>query len=336
MRILISLLFLTSLVFAEFDKVATTAAPFLKLGVGARSMAMGGAQVALADDGSALYWNPAGLAGIRSNTVLASHNDWMLDIAHDYVGFSIPMRTGETMGLAISALTMDEQPVRTLDNPEGTGLSYAVMDLSVTAGYARQVTDRLAIGVSGKFISLQAHNEGAETFALDIGSILKTDFYGLQIGMALSNFGDDLQYAGRDLIVKVDTDPEVDGNYSSDAHLATEPWPLPLMIRIGVSMDLLGPNEAVLKSDQSRLTMAVDADHPNDGQEHLNLGLEYAFKEMLYFRGGYRFNYDQESWTMGAGVNLNLNGLGRVKLDYAVKPTNVFGNTSILSVEFSK
>jgi len=68
----------------------------------------------------------------------------------------------------------------------------------------------------------------------------------------------------------------------------------------------------------------------------LNLGTELSFQEMFYLRGGYRWNYDQESWTLGAGVNLNLRGLGAVRLGYAVKPTTVFGNTSILSVEFSK
>ncbi len=336
LNILLISLFMFSSLFAEFDKVATTSAPFLKLGVGARSMAMGGAYVALADDGSALYWNPAGMTRTTDMTAFAGHNDWLLDITHDYVAVTLPTRLGESIGLSISALTMNDQPVRTLDSPDGTGLSYGVMDIAVSAGYARQVTDRLSMGITGKYISLTAYNETAETFALDIGSILKTDFYGLQIGMALSNFGGDLKYEGRDLIVKVDTEPDIDGNYSSSASLGTEPWPLPLMIRIGLAMDLLGPDEAILSNEMSRLTLAVDADHPNDGPEHLNLGLEYAMREMIYLRAGYRVNYDQESWTMGAGVNLKLNGLGQVRLDYAVKPMAVFGNTSILSVQFTK
>ena len=336
MRRLLLLVVIVSIALADFDKVATTAAPFLKLGVGGRAMSMGGAQVALADDGSALYWNPAGLTSARTPTLMVAHNDWLLDITHDFVGLSLPIRPGEAIGLAFSALTMDDQPVRTLEAPEGTGLVYGVMDLAISAGYARQISDRLAFGISGKYINLSAYNEQAQTFAVDLGSILVTDFHGLKIGMALSNFGGDLQFTGRDLIVKVDTDDAIDGNYSSDASLSTEPWPLPLMIRIGLSMDLLGSEPAWIRSDYSRLTLALDADHPNDGPEHLNLGVEYALREMLYFRGGYRHNYDQESWSMGAGVKLQLNGLGRVKLDYAVKPMAVFGTTSILSVEFSK
>jgi len=336
MRRLLLLLSLTALVYAEFDKVATTAAPFLKMGVGARATAMGGSFVGLADDASALYWNPAGMLGVQRLTATASHNNWLLDIAHDYVGLVFPLKPNQRLGISMTALTMGEQPVRTLEEPEGNGLVYGVMDLAVSVGYARQISDRLTMGFTGKFIQLKAYNESASTLALDIGSILKTDFYGLKIGMALSNFGGDIQFRGRDLILKADIDDDIDGNYNSDADLRTEPWPLPLMIRIGLSMDLMGTEDAVLYSQLTRLTLALDADHPNDGPEHINLGLEYALRDMIYFRGGYRHNYDQEAWTMGTGIKLDLTGLGQVKLDYAVKPMDVFGNTSVLSVEFSK
>lgn len=330
------LLFSTSVLLAEFDKVATTAAPFLKVGVGGRAAAMGGGFVALSDDGSALYWNPAGMLATEGIATSASHNDWLLDINHDYLGMILPVSTNGRLGFSVSALTMGEQTVRTLQNPEGTGLVYDVMDISFGVSYARQVTDRLSVGGTTKYIRLNAYNESASTWALDIGSILRTDFHGLQLGMALSNFGGDFQFSGRDLIVKADIDGDIDGNYSSDVDLRTEPWPLPLMIRIGIAMDLMGSGDALLANQNSRLTLAMDADHPNDGPEHVNLGLEYAVREMVFFRGGYRHNYDQEMFTMGVGVRLDLQQHGIIKLDYAVKPMEVFGNTSILSVEFSR
>ncbi|NQV14467.1 PorV/PorQ family protein [bacterium] len=336
MRQVLVVLSLISMLQAGFDKVATTSAPFLKLGVGARAMAMGGGFVALANDATAAYWNPAGMTYVSAITVHASHNDWMLDIAHDYIGVILPLRTNETIGLSVSSLTMGDQPVRTLQEPEGNGLHYDVMDLAISTSYARQITDRLSFGVNGKLIQLTAYNESARTLALDIGSILQTDFYGLDIGMALSNFGGDIQFSGRDLIIDADIDEEIDGNWNSDADLRTEPWPLPLMIRIGVSLDIIGVDQAIIQNQFSRLTLAMDADHPNDGPEHVNVGAEFAVREMLFLRGGYRSNYDQEAWTMGVGVNLDLKGIGKIGLDYAVKPMEVFGNTSILSVEFTK
>ena len=336
MRRLLLFISMISLVYAEFDKVATTAAPFLKMGVGGRAAAMGGSFVSLADDASALFWNPAGMLGVNSVTVAASHNDWLLDITHDYVGLILPGRKNDRIGFSISALTMGDKPVRTLANPEGTGLVYNVMDLAISTAYARQITDRLSVGFTGKFIQLNAYNESASTMAIDVGSLLRTDFYGLRIGMALSNFGGDFQFSGRDLILKADIDDEIDGNYSNDVDLRTEPWPLPLMIRIGLSMDIMGDGYALVSSQNSRLTLALDAEHPNDGPEHINLGVEYAVKETVYFRGGYRHNYDQEGFTMGTGIQLDLKSLGNVRIDYAVKPMEVFGNTSILSVEFSR
>jgi hypothetical protein len=338
MRKLLLLLCWSSLIFADFDKVATTNAQFLKFGVGPRAMGMGGGFVALANDGTATYWNPAGLTSLKTMTSTLSHNTWVLDIKHDFLSLVLPTRENEWIGLSASSLTMGEQLVRTeLDpDPEPDGLTYGVSDMAIGVSYARLITDRLSFGITGKFIHLTAYNEKASAMAIDIGSILRTDFYGLKIGMALSNFGNDLKYEGRDLIVKADIDDDLEGNYLNDADLQTEPWPLPLMFRIGVAMDLIGVGDAVLQSDVSRMTFTLDADHPNDGPEHLNFGVEYGFRELIFLRGGYRHNYDLETFSMGVGIKIPLSGSNRIKLDYAVKPMDVFGNTSILSIEYSR
>ena len=48
---------------------------FLKLGVGARALGMGGAFAGLADDASAAYWNPAGLAYLKTNQFMPTHSE---------------------------------------------------------------------------------------------------------------------------------------------------------------------------------------------------------------------------------------------------------------------
>jgi len=336
MRKLLILLILTSVALAEFDKVATTAAPFLKLGVGSRATALGGAFVARADDGFATYWNPAGMLAAREPTAAFSLNDWALDIQHQYASIIIPTDIHGRLGLSVSALTMGEQEVTTVDEPNGTGLYYNAMDLALGLSYARQVSDRFRLGMTVKYIQLSAYNETAQTMALDMGTLLRTDFYGLTIGMSLSNFGGELRYEGRDLITRAGLDQGVDGSYDADATLTTESWPLPLLIRIGVAIDLMGPENAVIPNQFSRLTLTLDGDHPNDGPEHVNLGAEFALKEMIYLRGGYRHNYDEERFTMGVGLRLDLGLLGETQLDYALKPLGPFGTTSILSIEFRR
>jgi len=318
----------------SFDKVGTTAAQFLKLGVGARALGMGGSFVALANDGTALYWNPAGLTHLSGVNTVFNHNEWVLDITHEFMGLSIPTGSGGVVGFSITALTMGKKEVTTVREPGGAGLYYSVMDLAAGLSYARRLSDRLSYGLTLKYIRLSAYNEVAQTMALDVGSLLRTDFYGLSIGMALTNFGGDLRYEGRDLIEKADIDEEIAGNYPSDVLLQTEPWPLPLLIRIGVSMDVVGPSPAVLTTSSNRLTVTVDGEHPNDAPAHVNVGVEWSWRETLFLRGGYRLNYDEETLTIGGGVRLSLGALGKTTVNYAVKPLGPFGNTSQMSVEF--
>ena len=88
-RLLIVLLSFSSVAFGEFDKVGTTTAQFLKMGVGARARGMGGSFVALADDGTAHYWNPAGMVATEGISSTFSHTDWALDITHEFVSVTL-------------------------------------------------------------------------------------------------------------------------------------------------------------------------------------------------------------------------------------------------------
>lgn len=318
-----------------FDKVGTTIAPFLKLGVGARAMGMGGSFVALSDDGSAMYWNPAGMMNQKKINTAFIHNNWAMDISHDFIGVSFPTGRSGVLGFSLTALSMDEQDVTTVAEPDGNGLTYSVLDMAIGISYAHQISDRFSYGQTIKYIRLVAFNEIANTIATDIGMLLRTDFHGMKIGMCLSNFGGEPKYEGRDLIESADIDDNIDGNISSDVTLTTEPWPLPLLFRIGIAMDLVGKNDAYMSSSRNRLTLSLDAEHPNDSREHLNLGGEYSYNELFFIRGGYRFNYDEENWTLGAGVKLDLGILGKTFINYSVRPFGPFGNTNQISIELA-
>ncbi len=317
----------------SFDKVGTTSAQFLKLGVGARAMGMGGGFVALADDGSAMYWNPAGMMNQKGFNTSFMHNDWALDISHDFVGVTFPAGRSGILGFSLTALSMDEQEVTTVLEPDGNGLTYTVLNMAFGVSYARQISDRFSYGHTVKIIRLSAYNEVANTAAIDIGMLLRTDFHGLKIGMCVSNFGGEIRYEGRDLIEKADIDDDLEGNYLTDVNLTTESWPLPLLIRIGVAIDLIGSSDPIKSKSINRLTVSLDAEHPNDSREHVNAGCEYSFKNIFFLRGGYRFNYDEENITFGAGLKLKLGALGETYINYGVKPFGPFGNINQVSIE---
>ena len=98
-------------------------------------------------------------------------------------------------------------------------------------------------------------------------------------------------------------------------------------------MDIIGSGPALVSHPVSRLTIAMDAEHPNDSRERVNFGVEYSFNEMVFLRSGYRFNYNDDTFTFGAGLRSQIGPLGDVIINYAVFPLGPFGKISQFSVE---
>ena len=73
------------------DKTGTTAAKFLHMNVGSRAVGMGGAFTSIANDATAMYWNPAGLGFHKVKEVFFNHSNWIADISYDYFGPPMPI-----------------------------------------------------------------------------------------------------------------------------------------------------------------------------------------------------------------------------------------------------
>jgi len=316
----------------DFSKVGTTAAQFLKMGVGARAMGLGGSFTALANDVSALYWNPAGITNLQGFSFAVTHTEWFANISHDFAGIVYPLNSSDVIALSVVALNTGEQEVTTVTQPEGTGIFYDVSDLAIAVSYARVLTDRFSVGLTIKYIQQNLYNESANTIALDLGTFLRTGFHNLVIAMNMSNFGGNMQLEGRDLITITDINNQVSGNYNPDANLKTEPWPLPLIFRIGIAMDVVGGGDPVIASEQNRLTLAIDGVHPNDNTEKVNIGGEYSWNENFFARLGYKINYDVEKWTYGVGLKFNI-AANQVGFDYALVDFSDLGKVSQISLE---
>jgi len=161
--ILLTLVLLASVAFvspaqAAFSKVGTTGAAFLKIGVG-RATAMGDAFVAIADDASASYFNPAGLARVNRQIAL-NHVDWIADVTHENLAIVLPMSNFGTVAFTVTALAMGQIEQTTIDNPntvtredEGTGLFFGASDMAFAISYARLITDKLSFGVTTKVVN---------------------------------------------------------------------------------------------------------------------------------------------------------------------------------------
>lgn len=328
-RTLLLLLIGATLLFG-FNKVGTTAAPFLKIEYGARPVGMGGTFVALANDPSGIYYNPAGIAEIENTQFMGGYTVWFADLKYNYATFILPT-SRVNFGLWGSFLYSDAIPVTTVEDPEGTGQKFSYVDGLLGFTVSSLLSDRLSVGLSGKYIQQKLYNESASTFALDIGSILRTPLKGLRLGMCLANYGGRMQLFGNDLIIQTDPWPEFTGNPDVEARLSTESFPLPLAFKLGVAFDLIGSGEAFFNSSEHSVTLAVDGIHPNDGEEKLQVGVEYSLYNMLFLRGGYKINYDTQKYTGGAGMKFNI--AQRVfAVDYAYVDMDVLDATHRISL----
>ena len=273
---------MSALLWGANDNVATSVAHFLKIGIGSRAVAMGGAFTAQANDVSALYWNPAGLGAIPQPQVMFHRTDWIADIRHVFVGIGWPVspRFG-SLGLSVIALTMDDLEETTEEQPHGTGRKFPAGDFQFGVAYARQISDRFSMGVHAKFIQETISFSRARALAIDVGTQYSTNFMGFKVGMAITNFGSEMTMRGTDIIhKKTDIYPDLGSNPDVNSLLETKSWPLPTAIRIGISWQPLAQGRAF------SLTMNADYFDPRDFRPHYNMGLEATVLNVLFLRAG--------------------------------------------------
>jgi opacity protein-like surface antigen len=312
---------------AQTLKTGTTAAQVLKINVGPRAIGMGGAFTAVANDITSLYWNPSGSANIESNEVFFNHTLLYLDIKHDYAAIASNLNGFGTVGAFVSVLSTEDMLVRTVEQPEGTGEYFNYGAIVIGLNYSRFLTENFSIGFNAKYISESIWHMNATGFAVDIGTLYKIPVLNeLRIAASVSNFGTKMQMSGRDATENYPAG--AGGGNLINANLEMDKFDLPLLFRFGLSAD-------VIKESTSRLTLDVDAIHPNDHTEYLNSGMEFAWNELIFLRAGYNSLFERDSekgLTLGFGLNYRIIDLVKVKLDYAYQDFGRLKDVHYISV----
>ncbi len=324
----IILMLFSAQLFAQ-SKVGSTAAPFLNIGIGPRALSQGGAMTANVDDVSSLYWNPAAAARAGINSAMFARTEWFVGITYNWAGAMVNIGDMGTVGVDLTYLDYGDMDVTTLSNPGGTGETFSAYDMALGITYAYNLTDRFSIGGKVKYVNQSIWHTSASAIAVDLGVLFISDIYGLRIGATITNFGTDMQLDGKDLLVLYDIDQTIYGNNDQIlATLKTDSYPLPLTFKIGLGMD-------VLSTEQHRFTIGVDAVHPSDNDEYLNVGAEYVFMNFLALRGGYKsllLDNSEEGLTLGAGVKYNFAPDFGVFFDYAYQDFGVLDYTQHFSI----
>jgi hypothetical protein len=298
------------------QRAGTSSATFLKIGVGARAVGLGESFVAVANDPSAIYWNPAGLASVQRQEFLFSHASWPGDVNYEHVAWVLPVkRLGGSLAFQMGSLatTLDETSEL---HPFGTGRQFVYSDFVVGAAYARRWTDKLLIGAGVKLLreDLGSDVGGPTTTAMlvDIGSIYYLGLGSVRIATSLSNFGPALTPAGN----YVSPYTGEIRNYDS--------FDPPTVFRYGFAFE-------PIENSTQRLTYSLEVNQPADNQQLFKSGFEWAWQNHLALRTGYNFNASELKFSAGAGLYATV-GSARGALDYAYTDGGALGAVHRLSL----
>ena len=314
------------------QKVGSTSMQFLKVMPCARATAMGEAYSVLATGAEAIFWNPAGMASLQNNP---THNSeasltyvrWIFETQQGALAFATSLGDWGTVGAQLQYIdfgSIDEavwaSPYKDdTEFPGLTGRTFRPFAYMVGVTYAYQLTDKFSTGLSVKFAHESLYNGSsvatytsqgdqvnvntwADGLMFDFGLQYNTGYRSIRLAASVQNFGPDVTYAEKADDSAIDYEPE------SNA--------IPLALRVGIAADIVGSDPLLFTSENSRLGVAFDLFQPNDYEQQAHAGIEYEFAGTVALRGGYKFNYDADSFTAGIGVKQTLSGV-KLAVDYS-------------------
>lgn len=341
----------------------TTSAEFLLIPATPRGAALGGTYAALANDLGSLYYNPAGLALMERPSAMATNMKYIASTNYTFGAVGFPFGGGSrAFGLSFTSFGFSDQPVYTVEDPQGTsGQVYSVAETAIAGTYSQQFSDRFSAGITAKLVSDKLGDVSGSTFAVDFGTNFHSSLAGRSIRAAfvITNLGPNLKHSGRPLLVVVDRQPPAGqdpiAQEPARAELVTKAWSLPVMFRVAVAYDAFA-------TSLSRLTLLGEFNQPNNSQPGFSFGGEYnlalgqsGFSVAGRLGGSYygddTMNPPSATATNYAGFNSALSGKtfrlsagGGVRyakgtfalgFDYAYKNYGLLGGVNMLGVGLS-
>jgi len=313
----------------DYSRIGTAGWQFLKLPTNARNAAVGGIiSVISSGDANSVFTNPASLSNLQGFEISFSNMKWVADIS--YQSFSIIRNFNEygTLGLGLVYLDYGSM-VRTenilrydaLGNSLGVlpvldGLgTFSASDFSLGLSYAKQITNKLQIGGTLKYLQERLDDAKTSNWSVDIATLYYTGFNSLRISFVGQNFGPDATFA----------------SYTERIQVEPVKVKMPMVLAMGIGYDFLeGKND-----NPNKLATMLEYKKPNDGDDKIVVGLEYSYLNTFYIRGGYKFNYDVEDLTLGAGVHYDYNNEIKFKIDYAFINVGIFNQVHMFSFGIS-
>lgn len=299
------------------DNVGTASGLFMRIPVGARAVALGKAYVALAVDGSALYWNPAGIMRSpgRSN-YFASHSEYAADIDLEYMSWH---HRKQNFGFGLSMGTLRSGDILRTDeyHQEGTGQYFNANQFFIGATLARSMTDKFSVGMTVKYFQENLDEFQTKAMLIDLGVLYFLGYGDMRIGFSVRNFGSDLQPGG--------SPPTLADGFQTSTEFQSFPAP---------TVGSFGTAKTWQLGRKVSLLTTADFNHPSDFSESFRMGTEVGLNKMLFLRCGYETSREEGGLAAGFGFQIKRKQF-RVRIDYAYSDNGSFGSIHHISVDLS-
>ncbi len=328
----------------------TTSAEFLLLGAGARGTALGPSYAASVTDAASLYYNPAGAALGNRATLVAGTYNYVADTRYSWAGVVFPFGGNKAIGLQMGTFGFANQPIYTVEQPDGTGATYSVDETFAGLTFSQQFSDRFSAGMTGKAIFDQLGSVSGKAFAVDFGADFHSRLSGhpVRMGFTIQNLGTTLNYSGGDLNKFVARDSGA--VETVPVQLKTKSFSLPTVFQVAVAYDVIHS-----AGDNSQLTMISSFNQANNNKAGFAFAGEWTLRHLggspfgAAARGSYSYapaNNVEVSSAVPTDVSgdENLQGIAAggglaydsphvlLGFDYAYKYMGVLGSTHFFSV----
>ncbi len=303
------------------SSIGSATAQFLEVNLHAQNMAMGNALTSLTSGASAALVNPAGVVDFYGNDMSKfdtyfSYVNWPADINFGSLNLAYKLGYIGTISINTTYVNYGDELRTTPDNPMGDG-TFNISSNSLGLTYGRYLTDKFSFGLTVKMINEDYDGTNYSQFAYDIGTLYRTEFRNMNIGMSILHFSKEAQFSGKfkDYSDKIKLAEGKDSNY--------ENWPLPMTFRTGISMD-------AISAATYSVRVAFDMIHTNNSSEKYGFGTEFKYLNKFFIRGGYQFGSDIEGLSAGLGTRM----MG-ISIDYAFTTMEYFGGRHRFAIGYS-